>query len=58
MIRLFDDDLWNPGPGMVGAAHYVSAEPPEQDIVERLHAVVEEVTGQPVEQPSRKIGFY
>lgn len=54
-----DDDLWNPGPGSIGSAHAVSSDAAPRTRIEALHATVEEVTGQPVEQPApRKIGFY
>jgi hypothetical protein len=55
---LYDDDLWNPGPGPIGAAHCVSNDWPEQNSVERLHAIIFEITGIQVVPPERKIGFY
>lgn len=44
---------------MVGAAHSVSSETDEQaEAIRRLHEVVEEITGKPVEQPQKqRIGF-
>jgi hypothetical protein len=54
-----DYDLdWPPGPGSVGAAHSVSGDRPDRDIVQELHDTVEEVTRKPVARAARKIGFY
>lgn len=46
--------------GITGAAHFVSGETfDECEVVSQLHAVVEEITGKPVEKaPARRIGFY
>lgn len=46
--------------GQSGAAHYVSGDTPdENEAVRQLRAVVEEITGRPVEVPPvRRIGFY
>lgn len=45
-------------PGLNGAAHFVSGDALSDDVVDRLRAVVEEVTGKPVVRPANKIGFY
>lgn len=46
--------------GQSGAAHFVSGECEEEnEAVRQLRAVVEEITGRPVEvPPARRIGFY
>ena len=46
--------------GQSGAAHFVSNDAPEEnEAVRQLRAVVEEITGRPVEvAPARRIGFY
>ena len=54
----YDEDEFNDGPGPSGSAHSVSGDGPDDDVIERLRHVVEEVTGKPVERPSKKIGFY
>jgi hypothetical protein len=54
----YDEDEYNDGPGHSGAAHSVSGDGPDYDIIEKLHQVVEEVTGMPVPRPAKKIGFY
>jgi hypothetical protein len=45
-------------PGQTGAAHAVSGDGLADDVVDRLRAVVEEVTGEPIARPANKIGFY
>lgn len=51
-------DHWDyPGPGWMGSAHSVSGNAGEPDVIERLHDVVEEVTGlRPAAAPKR-MGF-
>jgi hypothetical protein len=51
--------IWYDGPGqMLGVATTLPVEP-EDDTVRRLRAVIEEVTGEPVESPPPKprMGF-
>lgn len=46
--------------GQMGAAHGVSNDGIDKnEAVRQLHAIVEEVTGKPVQEtPARRIGFY
>lgn len=46
--------------GQSGAAHSINNDAPEEnEAVRQLRAVVEEITGRPVEvPPARRIGFY
>lgn len=53
-----DWDIYDAPPWGFGSAHYVSDNADGESIVDRLHKVVDEVTGSPVEKPVRKIGFY
>ncbi len=50
-----ETDFWTPHGG-TGTAHSVSGDPPE-DIIEQLHAVVEEVTRRPVAPRKPRMGF-
>ncbi len=50
-------DQWDNLHTWQGSAHSVSGEVPERDLVAELRQVVAEVTGKPVEAPSRRIGF-
>jgi hypothetical protein len=55
--RMNDDYWWASTPWMMGYASILPPEP-ENEKVRRLHEVVEEVTGRPVEQPAKpRIGF-
>lgn len=58
IIRSDDDYFYEMPPWGFGSTHSISSDPPERDIVTELHQVIEEVTGKPVIQPARKIGFY
>lgn len=53
-----NDDYWfEPTPWMMGHVSVLPTEP-ENDAVRRLHEVVAEVTGKPVEPPVKpRIGF-
>ena len=53
-----DYDFYEPPPWGFGSSYSVSSDYPEYDPVEALRAVVEEVTGIPIQRESRKIGFY
>lgn len=51
-------DHWDyPGPGWMGSAHSVSGDASEPDVIERLHDVVEEVTGERPTVAPRRMGF-
>ena len=52
------DDEYSYPVHMQGAAHSVSSEAPDRDVVAELRAVVEEVTGKPLPPPrARRMGF-
>lgn len=54
-----DDNLYNSGPGPTGAIYCLSSDTAPTDIIDRLHAVIEEITRKPLPKPAkRKIGFY
>ncbi|MDD1789078.1 hypothetical protein [Burkholderia gladioli] len=61
---MFEHDFWSPNweydrstPWM-GGTGYGSIKPTD-DVIDALHAVVEEITGKPVERaPARRIGFF
>jgi len=60
-MRVGDELDWDENRyGPLGAAHAISGERKEEnETVRQLRAVVEEITGKPVEQaPARRIGFY
>lgn len=50
-------EYWENYHGTLGSAHGVSHEAPPGDVIERLHQVVEEITGEPMRKPDRRIGF-
>lgn len=52
------DDIYELPPWGFGSAHSISCDTDEKTVIERLHEAIEEITGAPVERPSRKIGFY
>lgn len=58
MPRFDDDYLWAPVPWGFGSAHSISGDGEPEDVVEQLRQVVEEVTGQSLDRPAKKIGFY
>jgi hypothetical protein len=51
------DDYWVPSPWGQGQAGAIDGYAPDRDVVQELRAVVEEITGKPVSQPKRRIGF-
>jgi len=52
----YDDEV---PPWGFGSLQTLTDTEPEYDVVAELHAVIEEVTGEPVESPApRRIGFY
>ena len=59
MIRAYwEFDFGEPAhQGQSGSAHAVSSDANEPDPVERLHDVVEEVTGKRPERKAKSIGF-
>lgn len=46
-----------PGPGWIGSAHSISGDASEPDVIERLHDVVEEITGTRPGATVRRMGF-
>lgn len=55
------DVEWLPAPGTLGAHHNLTSDPvPDEaeDRVEQVRKVVEEITGKPVDRPTKqRIGF-
>lgn len=51
------DDYWEPSPWGFGSADAIDGYAPDRDVIQELHAVVEEVTGKPVRIAKRRIGF-
>ena len=52
----FDDD-WTPPPWGFGTVGGIDREAAARDLVAELYAVVEEITGRPVERRRPRIGF-
>lgn len=51
-------EWWETLQGGMGSAHGVNGDRPEKTVVDRLHEVVEEITGKPIpREPERRIGF-
>lgn len=53
----WDDVYWTPTPWGFGQASGIDHFSAPRDVVAELRAVVEEVTGKPVETQRRRIGF-
>jgi hypothetical protein len=56
-ITTFDDEYWEPPPWGFGQASGLDQSAAQQDVIADLHAVVEEITGKPVERRKARIGF-
>jgi hypothetical protein len=52
----YEDD-WTPPPWGFGHASGLDQDAAERDVIADLHAVVEEITGKPVERCKPRIGF-
>lgn len=54
--QFWEDLEWGSSP-MLGSTGFVSSDKTEKDVIERLHDVVEEVTGVRPKRAARKLGF-